>query len=123
MWVEAKNNEDQAVVALLQCIYPPRFLQASGQFPSNAAQQAICLIHSDSALLARPQPGICHNPQVLLGKAAAQLIAPQIAPMHGVILLYGYFSLLNVVKFLSVQPPNFSILPKSSVIQNIKHSP
>lgn len=73
------------------------------------------LFCSDSALVAHLQPGIHCNTQVL-GKAAAQPIASQIVPMHGVILLYGYFSFPSVVKYLSVQPPNFSILPKSSVI-------
>jgi len=106
-WAEAENSEDQAVVALLQGRYPPSFLQASGHFPSNAAQQAICLIGCDSALLVHLQPGIHRNPQILLEKAASHPVASQIVPTHGVILLDVYFSFLSVsvgpaIKFLNL---------------------
>lgn len=64
-WAEAENGEEQTTVActaLQQCTDIPSFLQASGHPPSNAAEQAIALICSDSALLAHLQPGTHPNP-------------------------------------------------------------
>lgn len=83
---------------------------------------AICLTCCDSVLLTHLQPGIHYNPKVLLVKAVSQPLASQTVPTHGFILLYEYSSFLNVVKFLLLQASNFSILPKRTMICNIKHS-
>lgn len=83
---------------------------------------AICLNCCDSVLLTHLQPGIHHNPKVLLVKAVSQPLASQTVPMHGFILLYECSSFLNVVKFLLLQASNFSILPKRTTIRNIEHS-
>lgn len=55
------------------------------------------------------------TPKALLEKAAAQPVASQTVPLRGVTLLYRYFSLLSLVRFLPVQASDFSLLPESSL--------